>query len=87
VTEPSAGPVPADGAVGSFADELLDEVLPESLDWRGLVQRYPNICLGTAAVTGFWLGRRRGELVLSALAAWVGARVTDAVSSGLDTTE
>jgi hypothetical protein len=51
----------------SFADELLDELIPETLDWRRLVRDYPVPALLVAATGGFLLGRSRGLGMLGAL--------------------
>jgi hypothetical protein len=64
----------------SFADDLLDELLPESLDWRHLVRKYPRSSLAVAAVAGFWLGRQRGELLAGALGSFVAAELVERVS-------
>lgn len=51
----------------SMADELLDELFPETLDWRRLVRTYPIPALLVSAVGGYVLGRTRGIAVLGAL--------------------
>src|SRR5688500_2856505 len=63
-----------------FADGLLDELLPESLDWRHLVRKYPHAAIATAAVAGFWLGRTRGTLLVSALGAYLASELGETVS-------
>jgi hypothetical protein len=67
----------------SFADELLDELLPESLDWRHLVDNYPRACLVAAAGLGFVFGRRYGAMVVTALGSYVAAQVGDSVAEVL----
>ena len=64
----------------AFADGLLDELLPESLDWRQLVRKYPHAALATAAVAGFWLGRTRGTLLISALGAYLATELGETVA-------
>lgn len=61
----------------SFADELLDDVLPGELDWRRLVRRYPMTTLGVAAALGYLLGRRHGRAIVGAATAFASARVTE----------
>lgn len=51
----------------SFADEILDELIPETVDWRRLVRTYPVPALLVAATGGFLLGRARGAGMLGAL--------------------
>ena len=43
----------------SIVEELIDEIVPEGVDWQRLVVRYPIPSLLVAAVGGFFLGRRR----------------------------
>ena len=63
-----------------LAEELLDELLPRALEWRRLAIDYPRATLLTAAATGFWLGRQRGAVVVSAIAAFASGQVADALS-------
>ena len=64
---------------GDFVDELIDELLPESLDWRHLVQRYPQAAVVAAAAVGFWIGRTKGSLVMAAVTSYVAAQFGEAV--------
>jgi hypothetical protein len=68
------------GPDGDVADELLDELLPESLDWRHLVRKYPHAALAVAAAAGFWMARRKGDLVLTAVGSYLAAQLGDAVA-------
>jgi hypothetical protein len=65
----------------SFADELLDELLPGSLDWRHLVETYPRACLAAAIAAGFVVGRRHGGLLLAAVGSYVAAELGESVDS------
>jgi hypothetical protein len=60
----------------SVADEFLDEVLPEELDWQRLVRRYPKSSLAVAALGGYLLARSRGPALLAALGSFAASRVT-----------
>jgi len=51
----------------SFVEELVDELVPEGLEWERMVVRYPIPALLVAAVGGFLLMRRE----LNRLAGWV----------------
>lgn len=74
----------ASGATDShLADEVLDELFPEGVDWRRLVSRYPRSCLLAAAAGGFWLAWRRGETIVGAVGAFAAAQVGDAVKHHL----
>ena len=60
----------------SLADELLDEVMPEELDWERLVRSYPKTSLAVAARGGFLLARSRGPALLGAIGSLAASRVT-----------
>ena len=62
-------------AVQPFADQLLDELLPEEVDWRHVVVTYPIASLTVAAVGGYLLGRSRGSGIVTALGAFASATV------------
>ena len=51
----------------SIVEELIDELVPEGVDWQRLVVRYPIPALLVAAVGGFFLGRRHGPEIVGAL--------------------
>jgi hypothetical protein len=74
------GAADALGAADRFAEDLFDELLPPSLDWRHLVGRYPRATVALAAAAGFWVGRRKGGLVLAALTSYVAAQLGDAIA-------
>jgi hypothetical protein len=67
-------------AADRFADDLFDELLPPSLDWRHLARRYPRTVVAVAAAAGFWVGRKKGGLVLAALTSYVAAQFGDAIA-------
>lgn len=64
----------------SFADDLLDSVLPAKLDWQRLVRDYPLPALAVAALGGYWLGRKRGPSIVGALTALAATTVTRAAN-------
>jgi hypothetical protein len=53
------------------ADYLLDRVIPDEIDWRGLVRRHPLLAVGAAAGLGFLLGRARGAAIIAGTSAAV----------------
>ena len=63
-----------------MADQFVDEVAPEELDWRELVRRYPVASLAVAALGGFVLGRSRGRAIVAALGAYAGDLVAREVN-------
>jgi hypothetical protein len=68
----------------SIVEELLDELVPEGLDWQRLVVRYPIPSLLVAAVGGFYVGRRHGPEILKALSGIAAAEVSRNVSHLFD---
>ncbi len=43
------------------ADSVVDELVPDQVDWQHWVRRYPFAALSVAAICGYLLGRGRGE--------------------------
>ncbi len=70
-------PVVGDRETLSLADEILDEILPEEIDWRQLVWSYPKSSLALAALGGYLLGRSRGRKLVSSASQYVGDTVSD----------
>jgi hypothetical protein len=60
----------------SIVEELIDEIVPEGVDWQRLVVRYPIASLLVAAAGGFLLGRRHGPEVVGALSAFAAGEVS-----------
>jgi hypothetical protein len=72
----------------SLADELLDDLMPPELDWKGVVRRHPIPAVLVAAAAGYWLGRSRKSQALvdaltGALAATMVARIGSLDVAGL----
>ncbi len=65
----------------SFADGVLNELLPGELDWRAQVRAYPLPALMVAAVGGFLIGRAHGSELARSLAEFATDRVADNVAS------
>ena len=64
----------------SFADEIIDELVPDEVDWRAVVTSYPKLSVSLVALAGFWLGRTRGR----AIVAGVTGMAADAVNEGIN---
>lgn len=60
----------------SVVDELIDELVPEGLDWERLVVTYPIPALLIAALGGFLLGRRHGPEIIAAMSGFAAAEVS-----------
>ena len=67
----------------SLADELIDQLIPDRVDWRRLVRDHPWPAVGLAAVGGYFLGRTRGRAVIAALTAFAAGAVADGVNEAL----
>ncbi len=74
--------VESGGGTG-FADRLVDDLLPDDVDWRRLVVEYPIASLAAAGVGGYLLGRVRGSAIVAALAAFASETVSRNVNSVL----
>jgi len=70
-----AAPVATAGGEDSFADQLLDELLPEDLEWRQVIRSYPLSALAVAALGGYFIGRRSGRLIVEAFSSTANDRV------------
>ena len=55
--------------------------MPDEVDWRDLVVRYPLTSLTLASVGGYLLGRTRGAVIVAALAGFASETVTRNVNS------
>ena len=77
--EPEETVAGVDGA--RFADQLVDDLLPDEVDWRRLVTSYPLASLALAGVGGYVLGRSRGTAIAAALAAFA----SDTLSRNVNT--
>jgi hypothetical protein len=73
----------ANAAHRSVVDEMLDELLPEELEWERLVRTYPLPTLLVAAAGGFLLAYTRGPGIIGALSALATAQVGDVVRDAL----
>jgi hypothetical protein len=68
----------------SIVEELIDEIVPEGVDWQRLVVRYPIPSLLVAAVGGFFLGRCHGPEIVGALSTFAAGEVSRNVGQLFD---
>lgn len=66
---------------GTMIDDLLEDFLPEGVDWEGMVRKYPLPALALAVAGGFYLGLRHGSEIVSALSGFAASEVSRNVSS------
>ena len=65
----------------SLADRWVDELVPDDLDWRHLVRRYPMASMAVATTAGFLLGRNHGAALLAAVSAYAVREVSSNLTS------
>ena len=65
---------------GTSVEAILDELLPEELEWERLVRTYPVPAVALAAIGGFVIGLRHGPEILSAVSGFLAAEVSRNVS-------
>lgn len=63
----------------SVEQRLVDGLLPEEMDWEGVVRTYPLTSVTLAAVAGFLVGSRRGRAIITAVTESALDRVTGMV--------
>lgn len=68
----------------SVVEELIDELVPEGLDWERLVVTYPIPALLLAALGGFLLGRSHGPQIIGAVSSFAAAELSRNVGQLLD---
>lgn len=71
-----------DGAHSTLphADDLVAELMPEEVDWENLVRSYPLPALAIAAAAGFYLGIKRGPLLVGAFTGWATGQLAQKVN-------
>lgn len=84
--EPSSKPSPFQVATTDGADEVVDELLGEEMDWQRLVRTYPTASLLVAFGGGCWLGLRHGPAVFSAVTGYMASEATRRVQELLGDT-
>ena len=82
MAEPRSSPkIPAGaGTRTSLADEIIDEFVPQEMDWRSIVGSYPKLSVTVVAAAGFWLGRTRGRAILAGVTGMVAETVNESIN-------
>lgn len=65
------------------AERLIDEVMPEDVEWERLVRTYPLPSLLLAAAAGCWLGLRHGSALVAAGSAYASRQAARGVREAL----
>lgn len=55
--------------IDQMADQWIDGLIPEEIEWRRLVVKYPRISVGLALVAGYLIGRTQGRALVAAAGA------------------
>lgn len=55
--------------IDQMADQWIDGLVPEEIEWRRLVVKYPRISVGLALVAGYLIGRTQGKALVAAAGA------------------
>ena len=71
----------AESKLETAVHDLVEELVPEDLDWERLVRTYPLPAVALAALGGFLLGRSHGPVILAAVSSFAAAEVAKNVSS------
>ncbi len=55
------------------ADSILDSLVPNSIDWRDTVRRYPIGSVLAVGLVGYLVGRTKGSTIMSGVTAGLSA--------------
>ena len=55
------------------ADSILDSLVPQSIDWRDTVRRYPVVSVAAVGLVGYLVGRTKGSTIMSGVTAGLSA--------------
>ena len=67
------------------ADTLVNELLPDELDWQYWVRGYPIAALSLAALGGFLLARNRGPEMVETISTRAADTISQNVQHLIDT--
>lgn len=65
------------------ADEVVDELLGDDLDWERLVRTYPTPAVAVALAGGVWLGYRHGQAIFAAVTGYLASEAARRVNEFL----
>lgn len=76
--------MPTETARPESIEEVIDDLLPDELEWRRIVRTYPLPALAVAVVGGFFLGRYHGTEIVEAVTAYARREVSRNVATLFD---
>lgn len=68
-----------ESSAASVEDEWVDRVVPESLNWKQLVQDHPLASVGAVAFVGYIVGRYQGDRLMDIARDTVKRQVDDSI--------
>lgn len=68
------------GRKGLDPDAILDTLVPESIDWRSTVRRFPGISVAGVALVGYLVGRTKGRVIITGLTAALSSAMMNQLS-------
>lgn len=74
----------SESAGGLDPDHLIDQLIPDAIDWRELVGSNPMLAVGGLGLLGFFIGRTKGAALMSGAAAAVSATMTRQLADVFD---
>ena len=69
--------------IDQMADQWIDGLVPEEIEWRRLVVKYPRISVGLALVAGYLIGRTQGKALIAAAGAVAIEEISRAVEDSV----
>ena len=69
---------------GLDPDSILDTLVPESIDWRSTVRRFPGLSVAGVALVGYVVGRTKGGVIISGLTAALSSAMMRQLSDVFD---
>jgi len=72
------------GRKGLDPDAILDTLVPESIDWRSTVRRFPGFSVAGVALVGYLVGRTKGRVIITGLTAALSSAMMNQLSDVFD---
>ncbi len=66
------------------ADSILDTIVPEAIDWRNTVRRYPVGSVLAVGLVGYLVGRTKGAMIVAGATAGLSSAMMRQLSDVFD---
>ncbi len=70
----------SNGALCLDADAIIDNLVPQAIDWRDTVRSHPLGSLSAVALVGYLVGRTKGAVIMTGLTAAISSALTRQLS-------